>query len=214
MGLILISYWCNPPRTDYYSRHAERLKERCLTLDIPHDIEEVEDRGSWFANLHWKQEFIKAKMGEHGPVLWLDVDSPVGSNPMEVAEAALEGHDITFTSNNLKNYDDDFRITKLPKGVFGLPLRVRAMCHAWSGSPNCLRLVERWIELGNGPLGQKHGDHCLMQLAVDEATVAGTLDFAYFPHTIGFGPMIQSGLADGVPGRYRAMTRSMKAARK
>lgn len=203
MGMTLVSFYADPPGTRYYTSAARRLAERCRRYGVPHVIRRIPDAGNWLSNTNQKPAFIRAMLDELGSVLWLDVDCTLNSNPLPIAHDALMDHDAAFTP--FKNHASrQLRAAApLPDDPRQTPLRVMGIAQAWRQTDETVAMLTRWDELCRGPWSDRHGDHRLMQHALDEMTVAGELRWTCLPVEI--RDIVKIGLAVGVPGRSWAM---------
>lgn len=208
--MTLVSFYADPPGTSYYSVAAERLRAICRKHSIANRIVQLGSAGSWLANTALKAGFVRSMVHELGAVLWVDVDSVVGGNPLRIAWDTLDGVDAAFAGFGNKASRAFTPASPLPESLLCSPLRVMGIAHAWAHTRGALAVLDRWVELCDGPLTDRHGDHRLMQRALDEAQVADKVRFRYFPDTIGRGPLIRLGLARNVPGRSAAMTKGRR----
>jgi hypothetical protein len=207
MDITLVSFHADFKGQGYYRRKAGRLAAFCEDHRIPTRIRERPSRREWLANTGQKPFFIREQMAVGDNVLWVDADARVGGNPLPMAAEALRPVDVAFAA--FKGTDQGFTLASLSDNPMATPLRVMGVAHAWSQSEASLALLDRWCELCGGPLGHVHGDHRLMQYALDEFTVKDRIRFAYFPPEIGHGPLVSLGLANGIRGRAKSMRRSM-----
>jgi len=78
MDYTVISYHAGPG----YAQHAEQLKQTLEHFNIRHDIEAVEDKGTWASMTSYKSQFVQRKLQEHDtPLVWLDADARVRRQP-------------------------------------------------------------------------------------------------------------------------------------
>ncbi len=84
---------CSFYTNDKYRKLAVRLAKTCKDLDIPHDIREQPDAGSWMANCHRKADFL-LNMHYTYPtdiIVWVDADAVVEREPELLA---LNSYDL------------------------------------------------------------------------------------------------------------------------
>jgi len=75
---IVSFYTPNEP----YIRMSKRLIDSCEEYNLPHDIQKVEDRGSWVKNCNQKATFILNCLKKHNKkIVWIDSDARFIRNP-------------------------------------------------------------------------------------------------------------------------------------
>jgi hypothetical protein len=211
--MILVSFYADPPGTRYFSKAGNRLIQTCVDRGIRHHIERLDSGPTWLSNTAKKPFFVRDMLRRFSPILWVDVDSHIGGDPLPVAEAALKGYDVAVTGFRNQKARGWQPKAPLPADPLATPLRIMGIAHAWSGSLASWRLVDRWCELAQTERADLHGDHRLQQYALDELTIAGEITYTYFPESIGRGPLVRLVESSGVPGRKEAMTRAMRMKR-
>ena len=165
--------------TPDYKQHEIAFTSKCREFRIPHRITQVESTGSWIANTRLKPLFILSEVREHGPCLWIDIDSLIFGDPVPAAEMALGQNDVAFLRyKHWENRPDPVRECSNPADV---PLRMMGHIHAWSGNPASTDLLEQWCEEARSEAGQKLGDHRLMQFAIDKASIANRITCGWIP---------------------------------
>jgi len=90
--MIIISYYTK--NTPYKKVLEENLLSSLKHFKtIPYEIEEIENKGSWQLNTHFKAEFLKEKLIQHKkPIVFLDVDAQIKKYPYLFDK--LENYDI------------------------------------------------------------------------------------------------------------------------
>lgn len=74
---MIIGYY-----TDKYEEEAQKFIDSLKKLDLPHEVDKVEDKGSWLDNVKYKPTFIKEKLKKlNCPVIYIDVDAEVKRYP-------------------------------------------------------------------------------------------------------------------------------------
>ena len=215
--LTLISFYRNPPGTQHYTKCGERLLRECKRYGVPHVVEEIPAGGSWLENANLKPNFIRRKHKELGPVLWVDVDCPIGGNPCPVAEETLGACDVavpmprimlrkTRTVDLKKLPEDDMKATVLTS------LRIMDFAHAWGDTEGARTLLDDWCAMSAGPLSKIRGDHRLLQLAMDRLEAQGKLEWEYLPQSFSQrGPLVKLRVARGLGSRKVAIQRALRA---
>ncbi|WP_289036177.1 hypothetical protein [uncultured Roseibium sp.] len=79
-----------------YKNEAKRLEKSAKSLDLPIELIEVSDQGSWLANVRIKPNILKeARKKLSGPLLYVDVDAVFHSNPWPVINSYDQ--DVAYT---------------------------------------------------------------------------------------------------------------------
>ena len=82
MNTLVISYFCDVDGQTYYSDHSKRFIEECRSLQIPHEVSEIQSQGSYQNNCLLKPKYIYSKLTQHQrPLLWLDIDTFIFKKP-------------------------------------------------------------------------------------------------------------------------------------
>lgn len=69
---VICFYTLNTP----YQQEVIHLKNSCSHFGIPIEVEGVDSKGTWAANIALKPRFILKKLREiKGPILWVDADA-------------------------------------------------------------------------------------------------------------------------------------------
>jgi hypothetical protein len=72
-----------------YPTHAERLRDECRALGVPHDIRLLDSTRDYHGNCRLKSRYILARLTElKKPVLWIDVDGSLLRSPVELGDLA------------------------------------------------------------------------------------------------------------------------------
>ena len=65
-----------------YSTYADKMRIRCMGLDLDHHIVEIEGTDDWLSNTRLKPQFILDTLLElKKPVLWIDADGSLYKQP-------------------------------------------------------------------------------------------------------------------------------------
>lgn len=210
MTLTLVSFHADIGSSTFYAQQAEGMKRQCKRLGIECRIERLPSRGGWLRNTLCKASFIREKVREVGPVLWVDVDSEIKNNPMTIAARLLGEHDLAILTHT--HHPGPL----LPRPVvdeghlYDMSLRMFDHLHGWSSSPQAMVILDRWVELCDRSLqskGEVYSDHRCLQLAVDEAVLENRVSLGYFPHAMKLKrqSFVQWKGATNVPGRSAAL---------
>lgn len=96
MKTEIVSFYADIDGRTYYSDHANRLKQNCDRLDMPHDIRPLESRGEYRLNCLAKPRFIKSIFLEKKkPFVWMDVDSII-HNQLSAYDELEDKCDVAF----------------------------------------------------------------------------------------------------------------------
>ncbi len=91
--MIIISYYTK--NTPYKEVMDTCLHASLHRWNLPHDIEGIENLGSWQKNTHYKAEFIKKMLLKHKePIVFLDADATIEQYPKLLFE--LKDYDISY----------------------------------------------------------------------------------------------------------------------
>jgi len=77
---LIVAFYTPGP----YETEAARFKASLDKFALPYELDCIPCRGSWFANSHYRPEYLLKKLDEHPrvPLLSLDVDCVLHSNPL------------------------------------------------------------------------------------------------------------------------------------
>ncbi len=77
---IFVSYYT---RGNGYEAEAKHLTNSLRRWNLPRDVQEIEDLGSWQKNTHYKARFLRDMADKHSgrPVVWVDCDAVVAGYP-------------------------------------------------------------------------------------------------------------------------------------
>lgn len=82
---MIISYY-----TDNYSKEARNLIKSLQAFDLPHLVQNIDDRGGWDKNTHYKPIFILNELMKHEYVVWTDADSVFKQDPVLFKELTCD----------------------------------------------------------------------------------------------------------------------------
>ena len=70
-------------KNSLYTQEAARMKESLLKYSIPHDVEGLEDFGSWYANTNFKPTFLRMMDEKYPdmPIVYVDCDAVFQAYP-------------------------------------------------------------------------------------------------------------------------------------
>jgi hypothetical protein len=72
---LFISYYTGD---SYYERCSDELKKYCEILEIPIEVENVQDLGAYWKNTLQKPSYILRKIKEHKrDLIWIDIDTKI-----------------------------------------------------------------------------------------------------------------------------------------
>lgn len=145
--IVVVSFFT--PK-NIYQKMAERLIESCNKFNLPYDIRQVEDRGSWVKNCNYKASFIMDCISKHDKkVVWVDADGRFGRYP--------ELLDKTTASFGVRAEPGGPTRKQVDRDPISLPSNwPKNLGNIWFNSGTILfepcesirRMVTRWIELG------------------------------------------------------------------
>ena len=120
---------CFHTPTGIYPTMADRLKQSCSALNVPIQIDVIDDAGSWVKNCGYKSEYIRQKLLETNDgdcILWLDADARLMAQP-----------------TMLINCKEDFAIHARPGGT-----RIKPAGREEISLPAKWNLSPMWFESG------------------------------------------------------------------
>ena len=83
----IVSFYCDPEGTKYYSNHARRFREDADVLRMPVTVKKMQNQGDYRKNCLRKPEFLKTMLQQlDEPILWVDIDSKIHKNDFKVFE--------------------------------------------------------------------------------------------------------------------------------
>jgi hypothetical protein len=126
-----------------YQLEAKILRDSLDRFGIPHDIRAVQAWGDWYDHTAHKADFIaEMRRTMTGPLLWIDTDAVVHSDPTAYFEMlAAEYYDFGahYFSGPAKGYDR----TK----VRGEGWRLLSGTTFWGDTPKAHQLADAWVAL-------------------------------------------------------------------
>lgn len=173
--MILVSYYCDPPGTTYFSEAAETMEAACERFGIDYFISKLARTGSWRKNLSLKPAFIREMVYEHGPVLWVDVDCPLHGNPLTIAAMSLRDHDVALLPAKTPGGASHPGVT-MPHD-----LTMMDFIHGWANTGPSLKLLDEWVRRTKRDW-KKVQVHRILQESV--AAVHTDVDVQWLPETI------------------------------
>jgi hypothetical protein len=127
--------------TRQYEEHADAFVEACTQFTLPVDIQLRDCRGRWEANCNQKSEFVGEMLVKHqGPVVWIDIDGRVRSEPTLFPHLAHEG--VDFAAFFIPNVFRDPK--KRPWGPTRGPEALAGGTMYFDFCPQTAELVEAW----------------------------------------------------------------------
>lgn len=79
MGFIVVGYYT---RNTLYEEEVKRLIKSLKKFKLPYDIEEIDNLGSWIANVNYKPKLCRKMLEKYNrPILYLDSDAVVKQYP-------------------------------------------------------------------------------------------------------------------------------------
>ena len=77
--MIVVSFYTEGT---VYEQEAEKLADSLRVLDMRYDIQGIQDRGNWRANVGYKPTFLLQMLEKHKqPIMWLDADDTLVKYP-------------------------------------------------------------------------------------------------------------------------------------
>jgi len=128
--LVVVSFY-----TPNYSHLKQRLMDSCRLFNLKHDIQLIEDQGSWSENCRYKTLFIKEMLLKYKDkdIVYTDIDSQLCSYPSEFDTIDCDLGVVEV------NWDRDYnkrRSNEVLSGTIYLGNNERTM-----------EFVDKWIEL-------------------------------------------------------------------
>jgi hypothetical protein len=132
-----------------YRKMVERLAKSCRTFDIPYEIQELKDKGSWVKNCNQKAEFIKNCLNAHENIVWVDSDAIIIKYPTlfetTQAEFGIRAEPGKKTRKQIGREEINLP-HNWPVSLGNIWFNSGTML--FRQSPNTKKLIDRWIELG------------------------------------------------------------------
>lgn len=76
MKTRVISFFCDVDNSTYYSEKAIEFNNKCCSLNIIHEVNQIESQGNWMLNCLSKPKFIITKLEQYkSPLIWMDIDT-------------------------------------------------------------------------------------------------------------------------------------------
>lgn len=87
-----------------YEKHAKNLKVSLDNFNLNYDIQEIESKETWSANILHKPQFLLEMLEKHkSPIIWTDADTQIHANP-EFFSSCFS--DISIRINDFKDDSD------------------------------------------------------------------------------------------------------------
>lgn len=64
-----------------YQRHAEGLADTLRQFGLPFEIEQLPNAGNWCHNCAMKSHFVRSKLNDKRPIVWIDADARIRNRP-------------------------------------------------------------------------------------------------------------------------------------
>lgn len=148
---IVVSYYT---RNSHYIEEANNLIETMIKLNIPYDVQEIENLGDWHKNTLYKGQFVKDMMLKHSDknIVWIDADARFAKFPelFNTLKADIACHVI-----NWKDYVDYRDAIEWASGTVFI-----------ANNDKGKYIVDRWIENNNKQLSLF--DQKNLQIAIED----------------------------------------------
>ena len=145
--IIIVSFYTP---NEIYTKMANRLIKSCKEFNLPYDIRQLEDKGSWVKNCNQKASFILDCVSKHDKkVVWIDSDARFLQYP-----TLLETTNASF---GIRAEPGGPTRKQVNREAISLPLNWPSnLGNIWFNSGTILfepcasitRLLNRWVELG------------------------------------------------------------------
>ena len=77
--MIVVSFYT---KDTIYEQEAMKLMASLQALNMDYDVQGIESRGNWRANVGYKPEFLLQMLDRHKqPIMWMDVDDTMVKRP-------------------------------------------------------------------------------------------------------------------------------------
>lgn len=151
---LVVSFYTPP-----YAALAARMRQSIARFGFETDVVGIESRGDWLANVHYKTDFMLAKLLEHKrDILWLDADSVVNRYPAlfcdfpgDIGVHYINWAQHTHGRNSLRELDD---------AVFYAAYNERT-----------IKLMGEWVSFNQ--LNRRRAEQLNLQVMLDRVPHAG-----------------------------------------